>query len=56
MLAKENIKYVMIDAEENEELREKYNIMQAPTMVVIQDGKVEKYVNASNIRKYLETL
>ena len=56
MLAKENIKYVIIDAEENEELREKYSIMQAPTLVVIEDGAVQKYVNASNIQRYINSL
>ena len=56
MLAKENIKYIIIDAEENEELREKYSIMQAPTLVVVENGNVTKYVNASNIQRYINQL
>ncbi|MCR5734573.1 MAG: ribonucleoside triphosphate reductase [Lachnospiraceae bacterium] len=54
-LAKEylnNEKVVMIDAEENSELAKKYGVMQAPTLVVINGGSVEKYANASNIKKY----
>ncbi len=47
-------KYQVIDAEENESLVQKYGIMQAPTLVVVENGKVEKYVNASNIKKFAE--
>ena len=46
--------YQIIDAEENEEMSDKYGIMQAPTLVVVKDGQVTKYVNASNIRKFAE--
>ena len=31
----------------------KYGIMQAPTLVVLGNEKVEKYANASNIRRYV---
>ena len=30
--------------------------MQAPTLVVIRDGEVEKVANASNIRAYAEQI
>jgi len=56
-LAKEmldGIDYILIDAEENAELVEKYHIMQAPTLVVVNGGEFKKYVNASNIKKYVE--
>ena len=33
----------------------KYGIMQAPTLVVVDGDNMKKYVNASNIQKYLET-
>lgn len=46
--------YQVVDAEENMELASEYGIMQAPTLVVIEDGKAQKYVNASNIKKYAE--
>lgn len=58
-LAKEylkNEKYVLIDAEENMELAAKYGVMQAPTLVVVNGDEYKKYVNASNIRKYAETV
>ena len=56
-LAKEylkNEKYVVIDAEENMELVQRYGIMQAPTLVVVNGDHFKKYVNASNIKKYAE--
>jgi len=50
----QEVDYQVIDAEENRELVRKYGVMQAPTLVVAKDDKVEKYVNVSNILKYLE--
>ncbi len=47
--------YIIIDAEENAELVERYGIMQAPTLVVIENGAAKKYVNVSNIKKYAES-
>ncbi len=58
-LAKEYLKdysYVLIDAEENPELVEKYGIMQAPTLVVVNGDEVKKYGNASRIRAFSESL
>ena len=55
-MAKQMLKnetYVLIDAEENQELTSKYGVMQAPTLVVVQDDVAKKYVNASNIQKYV---
>ena len=46
--------YELIDAEENIELAQKYGVMQAPTLIVVNDDKMQKYVNASNIKKYVE--
>ena len=37
------------------ELVEKYGVMQAPTLVVVENNRAKKYVNASNIKKYVET-
>ena len=56
-IAKEFLKdeeYEAIDAEENPELSNEYGIMQAPTLVLIKDGKIEKFVNASNIKRYVD--
>lgn len=58
-LAKEYLKdvsYVVIDAEENMELAGRYGVMQAPTLVVVDGEKHKKYVNASNIKKYVDQL
>ncbi|SHK63056.1 ribonucleoside-triphosphate reductase class III catalytic subunit [Anaerocolumna jejuensis DSM 15929] len=46
--------YSIVDAEENAELARKYGIMQAPTLVVLEEGKVNKYINASNIKRFTE--
>ncbi len=46
--------YQLIDAEENIELARKYGVMQAPTLIIINDDNTQKYVNASNIKKYVE--
>lgn len=56
-IAREMLKdesYKLIDAEENQELARKYGIMQAPTLVVVEEGQAKKYVNASNIKRYVE--
>ena len=58
-LAKEMLKgeaVQIIDAEENPELVKKYGFMQAPTLVVVDGTRAKKYVNASNIRKYVDTV
>ena len=57
-IAKEFLKdedYKVVDAEENPELSDAYGIMQAPTLVLVKDGRVEKFVNASNIKKYVDS-
>ncbi|MDD3797284.1 MAG: ribonucleoside triphosphate reductase, partial [Lachnospiraceae bacterium] len=46
--------YTLIDAEENQDLVSQYSIMQAPTLVVVDGEKAKKYVNASNIKKYVD--
>ena len=56
-IAKELLKdipYVLIDAEENAELTMKYGVMQAPTLVVVADGKTSKFSNVSNIKKFVD--
>lgn len=55
--AKEFLKgvdYQIIDSEEHPELAEKFGIMQAPTLVLVRDGMVQKFANASNIRRFAE--
>ena len=56
-LEKAGIAYEKVYAEESAELVDKYGIKQAPTLVVIEDGReVAKAVNLSNIRKYIESV
>ena len=58
-MAKEMLKgeaVQIIDAEEkSRELVKKYGIMQAPTLVIVDGARTKKYVNASNIKKYVDT-
>ena len=46
--------YEKVDAETNPDLVAKYGITTAPTLVVIKDGKVETYANASSIIGYIQ--
>jgi anaerobic ribonucleoside-triphosphate reductase len=48
----EGIEYHNIDAEENEDLSEAFGIMQAPTLIDVHDGKIDRYESASEIRKF----
>ena len=55
--AKEFLKgqeYQIIDAEERPDLAEKFGIMQALPIVIVRDGIVQKFANASNIRRFVE--
>ena len=48
--------YDKVYANVDTDAAKKFGIMQAPTLVVIKDGKAEKIVNVSNIRKFIETM
>ena len=52
-LTEAGIGYEVIDAEEQADLSTKYNIMQAPTLVVVDGGEEQKIANLSNIRRYI---
>ena len=55
-IAKEYLKdedYILVDAEEEVTLTQQFKVMQAPTFVVVDKDGVHKYVNASNIKKYV---
>ncbi|MBO4896884.1 MAG: ribonucleoside triphosphate reductase [Clostridia bacterium] len=54
MLQKASIPYEAVDAMENEDLARQFEIMQAPTLVYIHDGKAEVFANASNIQKFID--
>ncbi len=49
-----NIAYDLIQAEENSELVEKYGVRSVPAMVVENELEFTLYVNASNIRNFVE--
>ena len=51
-LREAKVEFIVIDAEENPELAQKYQIRQAPTLVVIEGNNVEKHVNLSNIKLF----
>lgn len=50
----EGQEYELVDAEQNQQLVQKYGIRQAPTLVVDDGVHAKKYVNASNIQKYVD--
>ncbi len=59
VLAKEYLKdipYVALDAMENVELANRYGVMQAPTLVVVEGDKFQKIVGAPRILKYTQQL
>ncbi len=55
LLEKANIKFKKVDAMKDIELTKFYGVKQAPTLVVIKDGKTEKINNVSNIKKYISS-
>ena len=54
LLEKAKVEYKFIDAEENVDMTKKYNVKQAPTLVVIHGKEVNNIVNLSNIKKHIE--
>ncbi len=56
MLDKAGVKYDVINAEENKELTVKYGIKKAPTLLVPTENGLVAYDNASEIRKYIESI
>ncbi|MBQ7348577.1 MAG: ribonucleoside triphosphate reductase [Clostridia bacterium] len=56
MLDKAGVKYEIVNAEENRELTLKYGVKKAPTLLVPDGTKIVSYDNASEIRKYIESI
>ena len=54
ILQKAKIPFIKIDAEEKPELAGRYQVFQAPTLIVLAGGTRERYCNASEIRNYAE--
>ncbi|MBQ6979203.1 MAG: ribonucleoside triphosphate reductase [Clostridia bacterium] len=56
MLDKAGIKYTTVNAEEEKELTMKFGIKKAPTLLVPNGSSFDVYDNASEIRKYIESI
>ena len=54
MLNAAGIKYTVVMAEEDKDLARKYKIMQAPTLVIDSNGKVEKFAGLSALTVFVE--
>lgn len=54
LLEKAKIKYNYVDAEEEVEKTKSFEVNQAPTLIVIKGGNIEKIANLSNIKKFIE--
>lgn len=55
MLDKAGVAYNTVDAEDQTETTRKYGVKKAPTLLVMSGGKTDRYENASNIKRYVET-
>ena len=53
-LDRAGIGYTVVDAEEQADLVRQYSVSQAPTLVIAYGDRFEKYINASNIKRYAE--
>lgn len=54
MLKDATLSYTIMEAEKNIPLVKEYQIYKAPTLVVIEDGKVNKYMNLSEIKAFID--
>ena len=54
MLDKAGISYESLNAEEEEDLVRKYNIKQAPTLVIVDGDEFEKHKGVSNIKGWIK--
>ena len=56
LLKKAEIAYNHVLAEENKELTESLGIKQAPTLVVVKNGEIEKFVSVPNVKKFIQAV
>ena len=55
LLNEKGIKFEEIDATENDELVNKYNVMAAPTLVITNGQDISKYNGIVDVQKYIST-
>lgn len=55
MLDKAGVKYTVIDAEDEKDTTISYGVKKAPTMLVSNGDDFDRYENASNIKKFVES-
>jgi ribonucleoside-triphosphate reductase len=53
LLDRAGISYTALNANEEKELVEKFGVKQAPTLVLVNGGEVEKYRGVSDIKGWL---
>ena len=51
-----DIPYTEIDGEKQSDLARKYKIMQAPTLVEVNDDEYTRYIGSPNIKKFVEKM
>ncbi len=56
MLDKAGVKYSVIDAEQDAESTRRYGVKKAPSLLVPDGDGFKTYDNASEIRKYIESI
>ena len=54
LLDRAGIKYTVIDAEDDKEMTYKYGVKKAPTLLVPNGDDLDRYDNASEIKRYIE--
>ena len=56
MLDKAGVKYSVVDAEQDAAMTRKYGVKKAPSLLVPNGDGFKTYDNASEIRKYIESI
>ena len=56
LLGKAGVAYTKLLAHENVELTESLGIKQAPTLVAVKDGNIEKFVMVPGVKQYIQSV
>ena len=54
LLTDAGVQFMLVDADENEELVIKYGVRQAPTLISVTGGDFKRYANVSSISQFIE--